>query len=37
MVGSADYYNASIHGAINMAITPRQPGSALKPLFMPWR
>jgi membrane carboxypeptidase/penicillin-binding protein PbpC len=31
MVGSADYYNASIHGAINMAITPRQPGSALKP------
>lgn len=31
MVGSANYQNEAIYGAINMAITPRQPGSALKP------
>ena len=31
LVGSADYFNAGIDGAINMAISPRQPGSAFKP------
>ncbi len=31
MLGSADYFNAKINGAVNMAIAPRQPGSALKP------
>ena len=33
LVGSADYFDASIHGAINMATTPRQPGSAFKPFI----
>lgn len=32
MVGSPDYFDAEHSGAVNMAITPRQPGSALKPL-----
>jgi penicillin-binding protein 1C len=32
MVGSADFYNESISGQVNMAISPRQPGSAIKPL-----
>jgi len=32
MVGSPDYYNERISGAINMALAERQPGSALKPL-----
>lgn len=32
MVGSADFYNESIHGQVNMAVNPRQPGSAIKPL-----
>ncbi len=32
LVGSPDYFNTSINGAINMAISPRQPGSALKPI-----
>ncbi len=31
MVGSADFNNEAISGQINMAISPRQPGSALKP------
>ncbi len=31
MLGSADYYNADIDGQVNMALSPRQPGSALKP------
>jgi membrane peptidoglycan carboxypeptidase len=31
MVGSADFGNEAISGQINMAIAPRQPGSALKP------
>ena len=31
MVGSVDYFNAAIDGAINMAVAPRQPGSTLKP------
>jgi 1A family penicillin-binding protein len=33
MVGSPDYYDPTIYGAINMAIAPRQPGSALKPFI----
>ena len=33
LVGSADYFNTSISGAVNMAISPRQPGSAFKPLI----
>jgi len=32
LVGSADYFDTEIAGAINMAVSPRQPGSALKPL-----
>jgi penicillin-binding protein 1C len=32
MVGSADFYNEDIDGQINMAVRPRQPGSAIKPL-----
>lgn len=31
MVGNLDYWNEEIHGEINMAISPRQPGSAFKP------
>jgi membrane peptidoglycan carboxypeptidase len=31
MVGSADFNNEAISGQINMALTPRQPGSAIKP------
>jgi len=33
LVGSADYFDASIAGAVNMATAPRQPGSAFKPLI----
>lgn len=33
LVGSADYFDESIQGAINMAISPRQPGSAFKPFL----
>ncbi len=32
LVGSPDYFDPNHGGAINMAISPRQPGSALKPL-----
>jgi len=32
MVGSADYFDAEISGAINMALAARQPGSTLKPI-----
>jgi penicillin-binding protein 1C len=32
MVGSADFYNDQISGQVNMAISPRQPGSSIKPL-----
>jgi penicillin-binding protein 1C len=32
MVGSADFYNETIAGQVNMAISPRQPGSSIKPL-----
>ncbi|MEZ4644145.1 MAG: transglycosylase domain-containing protein [Chloroflexota bacterium] len=33
LVGSPDYFDGNISGAINMALEPRQPGSALKPLI----
>ncbi len=32
MVGSPDYFDESIDGAVNGAIMPRQPGSAIKPI-----
>jgi penicillin-binding protein 1C len=32
MVGSADFYNEGIDGQVNLAISPRQPGSSIKPL-----
>nr|MBA3532166.1 transglycosylase domain-containing protein [Ardenticatenales bacterium] len=32
MIGSPDYFDASIDGAVNVALMPRQPGSALKPI-----
>lgn len=31
MVGSADYFDAKHDGAVNVAVSARQPGSALKP------
>jgi membrane carboxypeptidase/penicillin-binding protein PbpC len=31
LLGSADYFDASISGAINLATALRQPGSTLKP------
>ncbi len=31
MVGSADFYNEAASGQVNMAISPRQPGSSIKP------
>jgi len=31
MLGSPDYFNERIDGAVNAALMPRQPGSALKP------
>jgi 1A family penicillin-binding protein len=31
MVGSPDYFDSQRSGAINMSLSPRQPGSALKP------
>ncbi len=31
MVGSSDYFDANNDGAVNVAVSPRQPGSALKP------
>lgn len=33
LVGSAGYFDAAIKGAVNMAATPRQPGSAFKPFL----
>jgi 1A family penicillin-binding protein len=33
LVGSADYFDASIYGALNMAIARRQSGSAFKPII----
>jgi penicillin-binding protein 1C len=32
MVGSADFDNEAIDGQINMAVSPRQPGSSIKPI-----
>ncbi|HSO27453.1 MAG TPA: penicillin-binding protein 1C [Anaerolineales bacterium] len=32
LVGNPDYNDAANNGAVNMALAPRQPGSALKPL-----
>jgi 1A family penicillin-binding protein len=32
MVGSADYFDEGIDGAVNAALAPRQPGSAIKPI-----
>ncbi len=32
MVGSADFYDENIDGQVNMAVSPRQPGSSIKPL-----
>lgn len=31
LLGSPDYFDESISGAINLAVAPRQPGSTLKP------
>ncbi len=41
MVGSKDYFDNSIQGEVNMATSPRQPGSTIKPIeyslaFMKW-
>ena len=33
MVGSADYFDRAIDGEVNVALSPRQPGSSLKPLL----
>ncbi|MBN2500277.1 MAG: penicillin-binding protein 1C [Anaerolineales bacterium] len=33
LAGSADYFDAEIDGAVNMVTSPRQPGSALKPII----
>ncbi|MGQ9625906.1 MAG: penicillin-binding protein 1C, partial [Anaerolineae bacterium] len=32
MVGSADFFNTAIGGQVNVALRPRQPGSAIKPI-----
>ena len=32
LVGNHDYFDTGNAGAVNMALTPRQPGSAIKPL-----
>ncbi len=32
MLGSPDYFDGAISGAVNLALAPRQPGSAIKPL-----
>lgn len=32
MVGNPDFFDPSISGAVNMALVPRQPGSAFKPI-----
>ncbi|MDQ1300263.1 MAG: hypothetical protein QG637_180, partial [Chloroflexota bacterium] len=33
MVGSADFYDKAIAGQVNVTISPRQPGSAIKPVL----
>jgi len=32
MIGSKDYFNDDIDGQVNVALSPRQPGSSMKPL-----
>jgi penicillin-binding protein 1C len=32
MVGSADFFDEDIDGQVNMAVSPRQPGSSIKPI-----
>jgi 1A family penicillin-binding protein len=32
MLGSPDYFEATIDGAVNVTLMPRQPGSAIKPI-----
>jgi 1A family penicillin-binding protein len=32
MLGSPDYFDATIDGAVNVTLMPRQPGSAIKPI-----
>ncbi len=32
MVGSLDYFNGGIDGQVNVALSPRQPGSSIKPI-----
>ena len=32
MLGSPDYFEAAIDGAVNVTLMPRQPGSAIKPI-----
>ena len=32
MLGSPDYFDPAIDGAVNVALMPRQPGSAIKPI-----
>ncbi|MCP4356479.1 MAG: penicillin-binding protein [Chloroflexi bacterium] len=32
MVGSLDYFNEAIAGQVNVALSPRQPGSSIKPI-----
>ncbi len=32
MVGSLDYFDTSIAGQVNVALSPRQPGSSIKPI-----
>jgi membrane peptidoglycan carboxypeptidase len=32
LLGSPDYFDGAISGAINLAVSPRQPGSAIKPI-----
>lgn len=32
MVGSLDYFDAAIDGQVNVALSPRQPGSSIKPI-----
>ncbi|MCS7002459.1 MAG: penicillin-binding transpeptidase domain-containing protein, partial [Dehalococcoidia bacterium] len=32
MVGSADFWNPAIQGQVNVAVSPRQPGSSFKPI-----
>lgn len=32
MVGSLNYFDASIDGQVNIALSPRQPGSSIKPI-----